>query len=129
VKKKNCFSIDTYLHFEKLIQHKINKRTILIIFIKSYLVTGFGVDWLKTLIKLIKKNNKDFKIRFYVDSGSDHGLSILLLRENIDYLKLKSNKIVLKKINQIAKKNKVLLNPNFNIVDVANIKNFSDLKI
>ena len=37
----------------------------------------------------------------------------MLLKENINYLKLKSNKIILGKINSISKKNKVVLNPNF----------------
>ena len=44
------------------------------------------------------------------------------MKENIHYLKIKTNKIILEKIKQIAKKNKVLLNPNFNIVDTRKIK-------
>ena len=52
----------------------------------------------------------------------------LLIRQNIDYIKLKSNDILLKKINQIAKKNKVLLNPNFNVVDLTKIKNIENMK-
>ena len=52
-----------------------------------------------------------------------------MLRENIDYLKLKSNIVVLKKINQIAKKNKVLLNPDFDVVDLTKLKNYKQLKI
>ena len=60
---------------------------------------------------------------------NDYGLSILIMRENIDYLKIKTNKEILKKINQIAKKNKVVLNPNFNVVDISKIKNYSRLDI
>ena len=36
---------------------------------------------------------------------------------------LKNNKIILNKINQIAKQNKVLLNPTFDVVDLTKIKN------
>ena len=127
--KENCFSINTYFQFQNLIKFKNNKRRALVIFIKNYLVKGLGIFWLSTLIKLIHKNYPKYNIKFYVDAGNDYGLSILIMRENIDYLKLKSDKIILNKINQIAKKNKVLLNPNFNIVEVSRIKNYKNFKI
>ena len=126
---KRCFSISTYSQFEKLIHLKKNKRKILVIFIKYNLINGFGIDWLNAFIKLIKKNYSDQNIKFYVDSGNNYGLSILISRENIQYLKLKSNKTILEKINQIAKKNKVLLNPNFNVVEVSKIKNYRNLRL
>ena len=126
---KKCFSISTYSQFEKLIHLKKNKRKILVIFIKYNLINGFGIDWLNAFIKLIKKNYSDQNIKFYADAGNNYGLSILISRENIQYLKLKSNKIILEKINQIAKKNKVLLNPNFNVVEVSKIKNYRNLKL
>ena len=128
MKIRKCFSVSSYSQIEKLLESKKTK-TILIIYIKSNLIKGFGIDWLRVLINLIKKNYKQFKIKFYVDSGTDYGLSILIIRENIDYLKLRSNKIILNKINQMAKKNKVVLNPNFNVVDLSKIKNFRKLKI
>ena len=127
--KKIWFSINTYIQFEELIKVRNNKKKLLIIFIKNYLVRGFGIDWLRALIKLIKKNYSSQNIKFYVDAGNDQGLSILILRENIDYLKLKSNKIILNKVNQIAKKNKVLLNPDFDVVDISKLKNYKQLKI
>ncbi len=127
--QRRCFSINTYLQLEELIKLKSNKRKILIIFIKNYLIKGFGINWLNTFIQMVKKNYSQQNIKFFVDAGNDYGLSILMLRENIDYLKLRSNKIILNKINQIAKKNKVLLNPNFNIVDVTKIKNYKNLKL
>ena len=127
--KKNCFSINTYFQLEELIKLKVNKRKILVIFIKNYLVKGFGIDWVKTVIRLVKQNYSEQNIKFFVDAGNDYGLSILILRQNIDYLKLRSNKIILNKINQIAKKNNVLLNPAFNIVELSKIKNYKKLKI
>ena len=48
-----------------------------------------------------------------------------MANEKIDYLKLKSNSIILSKIKNIAFKNRVLLNPSFNIVDCRNRKNIS----
>ena len=127
--KKKCFSINTLFQLDKLLKFKSNKKKILVIFIKNYLIRGFGVDWLNTFINLVKKNYSQYNIKFYVDAGNDYGLSVLILRENIDYLKLRSNKIILSKINQIAKKNKVVLNPTFNVVDLSKIKNYKNLKI
>ena len=102
--KVRCFAINSYYQFEKLIKLKKNKKKTLIIFIRNNLVKGFGLVWLKTLIKLINKNYKKYNIKFYVDSGYDHGLSILIMKENIHYLKIKSNKDIFNKINQVAKK-------------------------
>ena len=127
--KKHCFAINTYEQFEKLIKYKKNKKKILVIYIKNYLIKGLGINWLKALIKLIKKNYSEYNIKFYIDAGYDYGLSILLIRENIDYLKLKSSKVILIKINQIAKKNKVLLNPNFDVVEVSKIQKNEKMKI
>ena len=127
--KKKCFSINNLFQLEQLILLKKNRSKILIIFIKNYIIQGFGVDWLKAFIKLVKTNYPKQNIKFFIDAGNDHGQSILILKENIDYLKLRSNKIILSKINQIAKKNKVLLNPNFNVVELSKIKNFENIKI
>ena len=111
--KKKCFSINNFFQLEKLIEEKKNKQKIIIIYIANYLVTGFGLEWLRTFINLTKKKYKNINIKFYIDSGYNSGLSVMLLKENINYLKLKSNKTILGKINSISKKNKVVLNPNF----------------
>ncbi len=120
--KDKCYSINSYYQVEKLINLKKNKREVLILYVKYYLVKGLGIDWLHTFILLVKKNYHNHKIKFYIDSGKDYGLSIQIFKENIDYLKIKSNNEIIKKIRQIAKKNKVLLNPDFNIVEVSKIK-------
>ena len=127
--KKICFSVNTYDEFKQLIEFKKNKNKILIIYIKKYLIKGFGIDWLNIFINLIKKNYSNYNIKFYVDAGNDYGLSVLLLREKIHYLKLRSNTIIISKIKQIARKNKVLLNPNFDVVEHTKVKNYKKFKI
>ena len=87
------------------------------------------INFRYSLIKSINKKYSKYNIRFFIDSGNDYGLSIQIMELNIHYLKLRSNKIIMNKINQIAKKNKVLLNPNFNVVELSKIKNFKNLKI
>ena len=121
--KKICFAISTLTQIESLIEFRKPKFKTSIILIKYFLIKGFGLEWLRSLINYINKKYKTHNIKFYIDSGYDQGLSVLLINENIDYIKLKNNKVVLSKINQIAKKNKVLLNPTFDVVDLTKIKN------
>ena len=121
--KKICFAVSTLTQIESLVEFRKSKFKTSIILIKYFLIKGFGIEWLRSLINLTNKKYKTHNIKFFVDSGYDQGLSILLTHENVDYIKLKNNKIVLNKINQIAKKNKVLLNPTFDVVDLTKIKN------
>ena len=48
-----------------------------------------------------------------------------MANKKINYLKLRTNSIILSKIKNIAYKNRVLLNPVFNIVDCRNRKNIN----
>ena len=121
--KKICFAVATLTQIESLIEFRKSKFKTSIILIKYFLIKGFGIEWLRSLINYINKKYKKHNIKFFVDSGYDQGLSILLTHEKVDYIKLKNNKIVLNKISQIAKKNKVLLNPSFDVVDLTKIKN------
>ncbi len=114
--RKKCYSISNYQQLVSAIKINKNKNEIIVIYINYRLVNGFGVDWLKTIIYLSYKLSKKSNIRFYVDCGTNYGLCILLIEEKINYLKIKTNNIIFKKISQMAKKNKVLLNPNFDIV-------------
>ena len=121
--RQKCFSVSTYKQLEDLIniRNKIENKTI--IYIKYYLIKGFGIEWLKTLQLIVSKIDRKHKIIFYVDCGYDYGLSILLIKEKIKYIRLKANAKILRKINNICHRNKVLLNPDFNIVNHSN-KNF-----
>ena len=112
--KKKCYSISNYRQL--LSVTNINKNKIIVIYIKYRLVNGFGVDWLRTIINFSYKLRKKSSVEFYVDCGTNYGLCVLLIEEKINYLKIKTNNIILKKISQMAKKNKVLLNPKFDIV-------------
>ncbi len=118
--KKLCFSVSTYAQLEYLInsRNRFEKKTI--VYIKNYLIKGFGIEWLKCLKLIGEKINKNHKIVFYVDCGYDYSLVMLLIREKIEYIRLKADKNILIKINNICTRNKVLLNPDFNIVKLPN---------
>ena len=75
--------------------------------------------------KILEKDFPPNSIKFSVDAKSDYGLSINLANNKINFIKLKSDQKILKKIEQICKKNRVLLNQSFRIIDLSNIKNIN----
>ena len=120
-----CFGVNTLKQAKETIK-ETNKNNIKpIIFIKYYIVKGFGVDWIKALQLLLVSSFSQNSFKLYVDANTDYGLSIELIGIKINYIKLRCNNNIIKKINQIAKKNRVLLNPSFRIIDLSNIKNIS----
>ena len=54
-----------------------------------------------------------------MDVKKNYGLFINLVENKIDYIKVDANTNMLKKLNEIGKINKVLINPNFSIVDLS----------
>ena len=124
-KKIHCYSIINFKQAETVIKLANKNKIKPIIFIKYYIVSGFGVDWIKALISLLSKSFTRNRFKLYVDCNRNYGLAIQLIEIKIDFIKLKANMIILKKINSINSKNKVLLNPSFTVVDLANIKNIN----
>ena len=118
-----AFTINTIDQAEKIILEAKIYKVKPIIHIKNYLVKGLGSDFIYTFQNMLisKFGEKSFKL--YVDCGLDNSLSISMIVKKINYVKLRSSPIVLTKINNIASKNRVLLNPSFNIVDFRNRKN------
>ena len=82
---------------------------------------------LKNLNTYLNKNFQKKKFKLFVDCKKNYGLFINLVEQKIDYLKIDAKEEAYKKLNQIAKKNKVLINPKFSVLDFSKIKNV-DLK-
>ncbi len=74
---------------------------------------------------MLEKDFPSNSFKFSVDAKSDYGLVINLANNKINFIELKSDQKILKKIGQICKKNRVLLNPTFRIVDLSNINNIN----
>ena len=70
---------------------------------------------------LIKFNKNKFKL--FANCKKNYGLFFNLVNEKINFLKVEGDKQTLLKLNQIAKKNKITINPKFDIIDLSNIKN------
>ena len=92
------------------------------------MINGFGSDWLKEFNILLEKRFSKKTFKMYVDCKKNYGLFINLVEQKIDYLKVDAKKETLKRLNQIAKKNKVSLNPEFSVLDLSKIKKI-DIKI
>ena len=124
-KKLIAFTVNTLEQAENIILETKTYKVSPILHLKKYFLIGFGVDFILTFREMLisKFGKKSFKL--FVDCGFNHGLAIRMSAKKINYLKLSANPIILLKVNNIAKKNRVLLNPSFNIVDCRNRKNIN----
>ena len=124
-KKLFAFTINTLEEAESVILVSKTYKIKPILHFKKYFLLGFGAEFILTFREMLifKFGKSNFKL--LVDCGSNQSLAIKMANEKINYLKLKNNSIILSKINNIAFKNRVLLNPSFNIVDCRNRKNIS----
>ena len=118
---KYCFAINSFQQASETIEFLNSKNIDATIYIKYYLIDRLGIEWINMFNSLLKKSKKKYKL--YLDCKKNYGLAMNLIEKKIHYLKIDANSETLKKLNQIAKKNKVLLNPKFSIVDLSKIKN------
>ena len=121
-KKIVAFTINSLLQAENIILETKKYKIKPILHFKYYILRGFGSEFVLTFQKkLISKFGKS-SFKLFVDCGFDISLSIVMATKKIEYIKVRRNSIIQKKFKYIANKNRVLLNPTFNIVDCRNIK-------
>ena len=124
-KKLVAFTINTLDQAENIIlESKIYNITPILHF-KNYHLKGFGPEFIFTFQDLLISKFGKSSFKFFVDCGFDNSFSISMATKKIDYIKLRGSSIILSKIKNIANKNRVLLNPSFNIVDCRNRKNIN----
>tara|TARA_B100000965_G_C18960224_1_gene485132 strand:+ start:14 stop:430 length:417 start_codon:yes stop_codon:yes gene_type:complete len=121
-KKQIAFTINNLEQAEGIITEAKIYKIIPILHFKNYILAGFGSDFIITFKNILISKFGKSSFKLFVDCGFNYGLSIDMIALKINYIKLKGNLVNLKKINNIASKNKVLLNPAFNIVDFRNRK-------
>ena len=124
-KKIFAFTINTLEEAESIILASKSYKIKPILYFKKYFLLGFGAEFILTFREMLISKFGKSNFKLFVDCGSDQSLAIKMANEKIDHLKLKSNSIILSKIKNIAFKNRVLLNPSFNIVDCRNRKNIN----
>ena len=124
-KKLFAFTINTLEEAGHIILESKAYKIKPILHLKKYFLLGFGADFILAFQKILISKFGKSNFKLFVDCGSDQSLAISLANKKINYLKLKKNSLILLKINNIAHKNRVLLNPSFNIVDCRNRKNIN----
>tara|TARA_Y100000739_G_scaffold160821_1_gene139128 strand:+ start:214 stop:588 length:375 start_codon:yes stop_codon:yes gene_type:complete len=118
VKLKNyCFSFTNYNHTAEIIKTCNNKNIKPILFINNKLISDLGIEWLNSLDVMLNTQKKLKNYKLYVDVKKNYGLFISLVEKGIDYIKIETSKENISKIKEIAKLNKVLINPQFSVVD------------
>ena len=120
--KNYCFKINSYNQAYEVLNFFRNEKIHPVIFIKYYLINNFGINWLVEFRNMLQNEIifKEFKI--YVEVNRNYGLFITLVENKIDFINVKADKKTMKSLKEIGKLNKVLINPNFSVVDLSNIK-------
>ena len=121
--KKIVFAVNSYHQATQTIKSCKLKKIDPILYIKYFIISGFGPSWIEELNNLLENIFGGKKFEFFIDCRNNYSLFIDLAQKKIKYLKIKTNKKNLKKLKEIANKNKVLLNPKFSIVDLCKIAN------
>ncbi len=127
-RKSFAFTVNSLEKADQIIFYSKFYNVAPILHFKYYILKGFGSEFIISFRDLLIAKYDNLSFNFYVDCGSDRGLALNMIQNNIEYIKLRGSSIILKKINIITNKNKVLLNPSFNIVDCRKIKKIN-LKI
>ena len=115
--KNYCFSFTNYNHTAEIIKTCNNKNIKPVLFINNKLISNLGIEWLNSLDVMLNTQKKLKNYKLYVDVKKNYGLFISLVEKGIDYIKIETSKENINKIKEIAKLNKVLINPQFSVVD------------
>lgn len=124
MKNKNnfkCFSVSSLKQSLRIIKICKIKDINPIFFIDFYIIDRFGIDWLIEYRSLLKEQIKKNQFKIYVNCNKNYGLFISLVKHNFDYLKIKGDKETLFRLKDIANKNKITVNPKFNMIDSEKI--------
>ena len=121
--ENNCITINSYYQATEIIKICKKNKIVPILFIKYYLINGLGIDWLHELINILQKEFKPKDFKIYVEAKKNYGLFIALVENKINFINIEANQETMKRLKQIAKLNKVSVNPDFSVVDIAKSKN------
>ena len=120
--KTYCFTINSFYQALEIIQNSKKNKIVPVLFIKYYLINGLGIDWLSELKHMLQDQFKSKDFQIFVEVKKNYSLFIDLVEQKINYISVKANQETLKRLGQIAKLNKVLINPSFSVVDLTKTK-------
>ncbi len=122
-KRYLCLKVNTLNQALKIISICKKIKIVPIFFIQFYIINGFGPDWIIEFRNLLLKKFSKNTFKIFADCKKSYGLFINLVNHRIDYLGVEGDKNTLLKLSQIAKKNKISINPKITVIDITNIKN------
>lgn len=117
--KRYCFKINSFGQALEVIEFFNKSQIKPVLFFSFHLINGLKIDWLLEIKGMLLKQFEFKNFDIYVDVKKNYGLFINLVENKIDYIKVDANTNMLKKLNEIGKINKVLINPNFSILDLS----------
>ena len=120
--KKNCLVFHSYKETIKILKLSCKYKITPIIFFPYYLLNGLGIEWLVETRDMLQKEFGRRSFKTYIDSKNNYGICISLVENNFNFIKIKANTNVLKKLKQITKLNKVIINNEFSIIDLSKFK-------
>ena len=123
--KKYCFTANSYNQAVEIISISKKNKIVPILLIKYYLISGLSISWLSELKSMLENKFKPRDFKIFVEVKKNYGLFISLVEEKINYIAVKGNKNSIERLTQIAKLNKVLINPSFSVVDLSKSKNIN----
>ena len=127
-KRYFSFKVNTIQQALKIMSICKNNNVLPIFFIQFYIINGFGPNWIIEFRNLLLQKFSKNTFKLFVDCRINYGLFINLVHNKIDYLKVSGDKDTLLRLTQIAKKNKISINPKIAILDITKTKNI-ELKI
>ena len=122
-KKYFCFKVNTIHQALKILSICHKNKIIPIFFIQFYIINGFGSDWIIEFRNLLLKKFNKNAFKLIADCKTNYGLFISLVSHKIDYLKVNGDNDTLLRLSQLARKNKISINPKFAVIDITKIKN------
>ena len=122
-KRYFSFKVNTIQQALKIMSICKNNNIVPIFFIQFYIINGFGPDWIIEFRNLLLKNFSKNTFKIFADCKKNYGLFINLVHHKINYLKVNGDNNTLIRLSQIAKKNKISINPQITVIDITKIKN------
>ncbi len=119
----HCLSINSYNQALQILNFTKKNKITPILFINHNLINKLGLHWLIETKNSLKEQFGNKKFKICVDAKKNYGLFINLVENKLEYISVKADKEMLKKLLQIAELNKVLINHKFSIVDLSRTRN------
>ena len=121
--KKYCLKIGSFNQAKEILKIYKATKILPVIYFPYYLTNRLSSDWLLETIYMLESQFGLNKFQTYVEVKKNYGLFINLVEKKINFLSVIANKEMLKKLKSMANSNKVLINPNFSILDLSKTKN------